>query len=158
MSMRMISLVLLIGAFVTACQSQQANEFSGDAYGAGIQSEEYTDVGEMLHTLATEDTVETTVLATVDQVCQAKGCWMTLVTPDDSEMMVKFKDYGFFVPKDISGRQILIEGVAYTTVVSVDELRHYAEDAGKSREEIEKITEPDRQKAFLATGVLVLDK
>jgi len=34
-------------------------------------------------------------------------------------------------------------------------LRHYAEDAGKSKEEIEKITEPETNLMFLADGVLI---
>ena len=35
--------------------------------------------------------------------------------------------------------------------------RHYAEDAGKSKEEIEKITEPKIAYTFLADGVLIGD-
>jgi len=69
---------------------------------------------------------------------------------------VRFKDYGFFVPKDISGKDVIVEGKAYSTEVSVEELRHYAEDAGKSKEEIMAITEPEQTYAFLATGVRVI--
>jgi hypothetical protein len=39
----------------------------------------------------------------------------------------------------------------------VEELKHLAEDAGKSKEEIEAITEPKEELKFLATGVLLLD-
>jgi hypothetical protein len=38
---------------------------------------------------------------------------------------------------------------------SVEELRHYAEDAGKSQEEIEAITEPKKTYSFVADGVLL---
>ena len=81
---------------------------------------------------------------------------MTLSTNNNDAMMVRFKDYGFFVPKDIGGKDVIIEGQAYATEVSVEELRHYAEDAGKSKEEIMAITEPEKQYAFLATGVRVI--
>jgi len=71
--------------------------------------------------------------------------------------MVKFKDYGFFVPKDIAGQEVIMEGKAYREVTAVDELRHLAQDAGKPQEEIEKITEPKVELKFMASGVLLLD-
>src|SRR6056297_538555 len=97
------------------------------------------------------------VRGTVTSVCQAKGCWMT-IAEDDKEMFVKFKDYGFFMPKDIDGREVIMEGTAYREVVSVDELRHLTEDAGKSEEEIAKITEPKEELQFLAHGVILVPK
>ena len=72
-------------------------------------------------------------------------------------MMVRFKDYGFFVPKDIAGRKVIITGKAYREVTPIEELRHYAEDAGKSKEEIAAITESKEELKFLATGVVLLD-
>ena len=40
---------------------------------------------------------------------------------------------------------------------SVDELKHLAEDAGKSEAEIAKITEPKKEFKFLADGVVIVD-
>jgi hypothetical protein len=62
------------------------------------------------------------------------------------------------VPKDIGGRQVIVEGKAFKSVTPVEELRHYAEDAGKSKDEIMQITEPEQTLSFEATGVKVLDK
>jgi hypothetical protein len=70
-------------------------------------------------------------------------------------MRVTFKDYGFFVPKDSKGKEVVIEGIAMRKVTPVDELRHYAEDAGKSPEEVAAITEPVQELAFEAVGVLL---
>lgn len=72
-----------------------------------------------------------------------------------ADMRVRFKDYGFFVPLDSEGSEAIIEGIAYRDTVPVDELRHYAEDAGKSEEEIAAITEPEVNVRFLAHGVLL---
>ena len=91
----------------------------------------------------------------VSAVCQAKGCWMKLETGNGSNMRVSFKDYGFFVPKDLSGKTVVVRGVASMNTTSVEELRHYAEDAGKSKEEIAKITEPKTELVFEADGVIV---
>jgi hypothetical protein len=77
---------------------------------------------------------------------------------EGKQMMVRFKDYGFFVPKDADGKIAVMDGVAFREVLSVDMLRHYAEDAGKSKEEIEKITEPETRLSFEASGVLIYKK
>ena len=72
-------------------------------------------------------------------------------------IFVKFKDYGFFMPKDISGREVVMHGKAFFRVTPVEELRHYAEDAGKSADEIAQITEAKRELSFLADGVILVD-
>lgn len=101
------------------------------------------------------DTVNSKMVAKVDEVCQAKGCWMKLNLENGEQVMVKFKDYGFFMPKDIAGKQVVVNGKAFVNEVPVDEQRHYAEDAGKSAEEIAKITEPKKTYSFEADGVLL---
>ena len=74
------------------------------------------------------------------------------------ESMVRFKDYGFFVPKDIADQRIIIEGVAFIEEVSVNTLRHYAEDDGKSAKEIAIITESKKILTVVSSGVLLPQK
>jgi hypothetical protein len=71
------------------------------------------------------------------------------------QAMVKFKDYGFFMPKDLAGQEVIMQGKAFVAEVSVDEQRHYAEDAGKTPEEVLAITEPKKTLSFESSGVLV---
>ena len=153
--MHKIILATAFALMTTVAFGQKVSKVKGDDFGAGISSKEYVEYADMMNQLDNTDTVQVTVKAKVSNVCQAKGCWMTL-DGADPEMMVKFKDYGFFVPKDIGGSDVILEGMAYSTTIPVDELRHYAEDAGKSAEEIAKITEPETKYAFLATGVRVV--
>ena len=101
------------------------------------------------------DTVDVAFVSTVNDVCKAKGCWMKVAIDEGKETMVKFKDYGFFVPKDIEKDTVIVQGRAFVSETSVDELRHYAEDAGKSEEEIAAITTPKKTYSFIADGVLV---
>lgn len=119
-----------------------------DALSAAQMTEVYTN-------LKAGDTVHTKVMAKVEEVCQSKGCWMRLNLDDDKEIMVKFKDYGFFMPKNIAGMEVIVNGKAFVNEMPVEELRHYAEDAGKSTEEIAAITEPKRTYSFEADGVLI---
>lgn len=110
---------------------------------------------EVYNNLKVGDTIHTKVIAKVEEVCQTKGCWMRLNLDDDKEIMVKFKDYGFFMPKNIAGMDVIVNGKAFVNEMPVEELRHYAEDAGKSTEEIAAITEPKRTYSFEADGVLI---
>jgi hypothetical protein len=102
-----------------------------------------------------KDSMKVKLTGEIKEVCQKKGCWMTMNIGSDKTMQVKFKDYAFFVPKDASGKTVVIEGVAFTDTTSVAELQHYAEDGGKSKEEIAKITEPEISISFEANGVIL---
>ena len=89
--------------------------------------------------------------------CPKKGCWMEMKFDNDT-VFVKFKDYSFFVPKnDIEGKKASINGILSSEKISVKELRHYAEDAGKSKLEISKIKNPKLKFSFLADGVQIYD-
>jgi hypothetical protein len=91
--------------------------------------------------------------------CQAKGCWMTMSLDESTEMRIRFKDYGFFVPLDAGGKIAVIEGNAYYDTTSVADLRHYAVDGGMSKEEAaKKYTEPEVAISFEATGVMLKPK
>jgi hypothetical protein len=93
--------------------------------------------------------------ASVAEVCKMKGCWMVL-TEGDLAVRTTFKDYGFFVPKDLIGRVVAAEGVLSRTVTPEAEARHYAEDAGASPEEISRIVGDQPGWTFLADSVTVL--
>jgi hypothetical protein len=105
--------------------------------------------------MKTGDSIDTKMIAKVEEVCKAKGCWMKLNLDNGEQVMVKFKDYGFFMPKDIAGKEVIVNGKAFVKEVSVDEQRHYAEDGGESKEAIAAITEPKRTYSFEADGVLL---
>jgi len=105
--------------------------------------------------LSGKDSIQVKLSGTIDEVCQKKGCWMNMNIGNGEMMRVRFKDYAFFVPKDAAGKSVFIEGYAYTDTTSVAELKHYAEDAGKTKEEISKITKPEVSISFEANGVLI---
>jgi len=93
----------------------------------------------------------------VTAVCPKKGCWVTLENTQNVEVFVKMKDYAFFLPQNIAGKTILLDAKVTKQETSVKELRHYAEDAGKSKEEIAKITKPKVEIRVLANGIKVID-
>ena len=128
----------------------------GTVYGEPFADEKVMSVAELQQAAAQADSVQATVSAEIVESCQAKGCWMDVKLADNSTMKVKFRDYGFFVPtEDLSGRQVVFKGTAKKKVVSEAERKHYAEDAGKSAEEIAAITTPSEELTFVADGVIL---
>ena len=105
-----------------------------------------------------DDKFETTnISGQIIDVCPKKGCWMNVKVNTDT-LFVKFKDYGFFVPKSgIEGKQILMSGKIFRDTISVERLRHYAEDAKKTKEEIELITLPEYKINMIANAVAIRD-
>jgi len=101
------------------------------------------------------DTIAVKFKSTIKDVCKKKGCWMSMELPNKKESFVRFKDYGFFVPLNADNSEAIVSGRAYLDVISVDELKHYAKDGGKSQEEIDKINTPKITYAFQADGVLI---
>lgn len=108
-------------------------------------------------TMKAGDTIDSKISGKITEVCSKKGCWMTLDLENGKEVMVRFKDYGFFMPLNSAGSEVIVNGKAFVNETPVSELRHYAEDAGKSKEEIEAITEPKKTYSFVADGVLLAE-
>jgi|APLak6261660806_1056025.scaffolds.fasta_scaffold25975_2 hypothetical protein len=110
---------------------------------------------QLISKLGSSDSVAIKLVGKIDEVCQKKGCWMNMNIGNDQLMKVRFKDYAFFVPKDAAGKTTYLEGYAFRDTIPVAELKHYAEDAGKSKEEIAKITNPEISISFEAKGVII---
>ncbi len=100
---------------------------------------------------------EVKIKAKVAEVCPKKGCWLKLDLANGEQAMVNMKDYAFFLPVAAIGKTVVIEGEALLKTVSVDELKHYAEDAKKSQAEIDAIKEPRKEVKIIAKGIVVVE-
>jgi len=137
------------------------NAIVGDTYGSVISSSESKamTVDKLAKKLKKENKkVENVAIkGKVVDVCDKKGCWMTIQTEDDTQFFVKMKDYGFFVPTALKGKNVVLEGNAERKVTSIDEQKHYAEDAKKPQAEIDAITKPKEEIRFVANGIKVVN-
>jgi hypothetical protein len=70
-----------------------------------------------------------TIKTKVSEVCQAKGCFL-IATEGDFHTRVTFQDYGFFVPTNISGKEVVMNAVLTPRELSVNELQHIKDDLG----------------------------
>lgn len=149
---------IILVAFATIMSlTLMAQDKKVSHFGKKITEENAQPASVVDRMLTTKDTVNVKIQGKITSVCQKKGCWMMMETVDGNTMRVRFKDYEFFVPKDCAGKTAIIEGIAFNDVTSVAELKHYAEDANKSKEEIEKITQPEKKPAFEAEGVIIYE-
>ncbi len=158
--MKKIHLLIAACFFALAGIAQPPNvpAESGSAFGASFSPKGPMTVEQMATALQskTDDTkMEVTVKGVVVDVCTREGCWLKIKSPNGT-MMIKMKDHAFLVPLAINGREIIIHGIAEQKTTSVEMLRHYAEDAGKSAEEIQKITEPKTEISIDADGLVVI--
>ena len=147
-----ISILSLATIFACGTPSETKVEIF---YGNKITSDSLTEYPDLVEQVELSGQVSTKIEGTIIETCAKKGCWMK-VKADDDTLIVRFKDYGFFVPKEgADGKKVIINGEAFYDTLSVDLLRHYAEDAGESKEESLRITEPEFVLSFTADGVII---
>ena len=143
-------------SMTVSAQTDMSASASVKSYGDKITPDGAITTAEFVKAMSKTDSMATKLECEIITRCTRKGCWMDVKLPDGGVMKVRFRDYGFFVPtKGLEGRQAVMQGYATKETTDVATLRHYAEDAGKSKEEIAKITEPETSLMFLADGVLI---
>lgn len=155
-----LSKILILVAVILTLDSLNAQPPAGKAepgtiYGVKVDASNVIEASELLTKVKDGDTIPVKVRGKVLDVCRQKGCWLTMRINDSTEAFVKMKDYGFFVPLDLKEKTVLLDGIAYVKTTSVAELKHYAEDGGKSKSEIDAITRDEKQIRLLASGILV---
>lgn len=91
---------------------------------------------------------------TIKQVCQKKGCFFMLES-SGVQARITFKDYGFFIPTNTAGLQVMVDGTFAIKELSEEQAKHYAEDAG---EDAESISGPQQEYTLVATSVKIMDR
>jgi hypothetical protein len=155
--MKKIIFILTV-AFAVSCSNspqQEAAKIDYRSFGKKIEANDAVTNADLEELMEGKDSVFVKIKGAVSSICQKKGCWMNMQVKGGDELFTKFKDYDFFVPMNAAGDTAIMEGWLKVTTTSVEELKHYAHDAEKSEEEIAAITEPERDFAFLADGVLM---
>ncbi len=159
--------IVVIALSLLSCQEKKQTEVTVNdtengvtyqAFGDSITVDNAISSAEMMEKFATlkeGDTLDVKFKSSINSVCSKKGCWMKLQLANEKEAFVKFKDYAFFVPKDANDKETIVKGKAYVSMESVDDLKHYAKDAGKSQEAIDSIVAPKVTYSLMADGVLI---
>jgi hypothetical protein len=129
----------------------------GVTYGKTLTADNAVKVQALAASFKGDSVYKGKITGEVVEVCTKKGCFMKLAQAGGGEpIMVTFKDYGFFMPQNIVGKTVVIAGTAKVSKTSVEQLQHYAEDAGKTEKEIAAIKTPKKDVEIVADGVLVV--
>ncbi len=147
----MVSGLLAFASFAQEIKSAD----KGVTYGAGTTADGAINVNDLDKNVK-DNKFEGKVSGKIIEVCQEKGCWMKLEKANGEALMIKFKDYGYFMPQNIVGKEVVLDGELIIKEVSVKQQQHYAKDAGKSEAEIKKIKKVKKEQQFVAKGVLVV--
>jgi len=151
----------IVGALATiilvACGQNTELPNSENFYGNVIDTLNVQTSDEVYAALSSAGTTAAKLEGRILETCSKKGCWMRVAVEQDT-VMVMFKDYGFFVPTSgADGKKTYMEGTAYFDTITVAERQHFAEDAGKSPEEIAAINTPEYTLSFEAEGVIIVE-
>ncbi len=153
-----IGLAVFIACSGNIKENKETPKIADKFYGEKIDNNNISEYSLVKEEVEKNGISITKIQGEILSTCAKKGCWMELKAGKDT-LMVRFKDYGFFVPKEgVEGKTAIINGEAFFDTLSVELLQHYAEDAGKSSEEISSIIEPEFVVAFTADGVVIKDQ
>lgn len=151
------------GALMLASCGQQGAESKPAAtdgtksfYGEIFEPTTVLSESDMVKSMEGRDSSEVIFESKVIETCAHEGCWMTVQSTSGYPMYVYMKDHAFAVPLSGAGDlRCVVKGIAYRDTLSVKQLRHFAEDAGKGQAEIDAINEPVAVIAVDATGVMI---
>ena len=154
---KFLIILILAGVSTLAIAQPPAGEAkAGDFYGEKISTDGALSFSDVVRKVqGGNDFSNVKFTAKVTDVCPKKGCWLKLETPQGEEVMVKMKDYAFFLPVAAKGKQVVIEGEVIMKTTSIAELKHYAEDAKKTQAEIDAIKEPKKEVRVTAKGIVI---
>ena len=150
--LKKISISFLIVVLTLCCYAQEGDAtYYGKKFDIQILEEHISDKIDIFD--AGDNFIQ--IKGEIVSSCSKKGCWINMDI-GENKLFVKFKDYGFFVPKaGLEGKSTIVNGKLSVDTLSVETLRHYAEDGGKSQKEILAITEPQITLSLLADGVII---
>ncbi len=165
---RHVAISLLLALVLGACGSQQAADAPEaaatdaltpyDVYGEPFSDEGAVPVQAVVAEREAYLGRAVKIEGTVAEVCQMAGCWLTLQTGDGNNIRILVArkedgNYAFTVPKDISGRRVVVQGMLAEETLLEGAQQHLAEDAGRAVDD-ETLT-PATELQMTAQGVLI---
>jgi len=105
----------------------------GVQYGKKIDKSNAITVDKLENSLKISSKYKGKLTGRIVQVCPKSGCFLTLQRDGNKEpIMVRFTDYSYFVPADLAGKNVILEGYA-------------------------KLKEISNEITFIADGILVVE-
>ncbi|MCH2160752.1 MAG: DUF4920 domain-containing protein [Phycisphaerales bacterium] len=152
---RLTCLTILTAMLATGCARTASDKAMRSGWSGYGDAQAVKQRATSIPNLAARSGQTVVMEAWIDDVCAVKGCWMRVRDEQGDEVLVRFLDYGFFVPRNARGRRVVAHGVPEVRALSVEQQRHLLEDAGAAEEAILAITEPKTETIMIADGVWI---
>jgi hypothetical protein len=134
-----MTLAMLNSAYAETIRLSEpvATDANSETFGAVIDNTlAKTDLASLL-AAPNEQLGKTVLLETkISKVCQKKGCFF-IAQQNEHTARVSFRDYGFFIPTDSSGKTVLLSGELVEKQMTQAQAEHFASDI-KSESEVLK--------------------
>lgn len=143
----LFSLLIILGS---CDQFSRTNK----TYGEDFDASKAIRVNELMQKMDSVKEMKCVIKGIVTTECKKEGCWVRLEDGIGSDLFVSTEEK-FFLPKDLEGKELIVNGVAFHDTTSVEKLKDYAKDENKSEEEIAKIISPKIEISFMATGIMI---
>ncbi|QQL49628.1 DUF4920 domain-containing protein [Mucilaginibacter ginkgonis] len=96
----------------------------------------------------------TVIIGKILNVAKSAGGWFDMDAGNGKVIAAHFKDANVNLPKDIKGREVIIEGVAQKDFIA-DDLQHMAGDTVRGKQQHHNKTDPKRRLTFEVKGLMV---
>lgn len=152
--------VLLIAGLSMGCSARENTE-GFKVYGGKAEVKDAMTLSEVVAKADKLKEQRVCVKAEITNVCAHRGCWME-VSDGTRVARVRFTKSetcsdGFLVPRNAAGHRVYMNGTVEVVTLSEADAKHYAEDGGKSIDEIEKIKGPQTEITIFADAVMISD-
>jgi len=147
-------LIMLLFMPFTLLAQQRVPLPHGMTFGRKVDSLQHIRADKVEAFMGTKIRISTTITGKVLQVDTPKGGWLQLDAGGGKIIRVHFKDYNVFIPKQLKGRNVMIQGVAQKLLIA-DDMQHFAgENVDRKKQNAVK---PDAKQrlTFEAWGLMV---
>jgi hypothetical protein len=138
-SLLLLGAVLLFGA--CAKETPQASDPAAtyDTFGTTFEPQDAVPIQAVVAEPAPYVGQTVKVEGVVREVCQQAGCWFTLDAGTARPVRIRVArkedgSYAFTMPKDVSGRRVVVQGTLAEATLSAEEQQHLAEDGQAAHE------------------------
>ena len=104
MHIRFMGAMLALTLVVAGCSKGEA---VGEVHGDKITLKSETTIAAIMENPTAFDGKEVMLVDNVVEVCQQMGCWLSIDSGiADEPLIIRFKDEGFTMPKDLAGKKV----------------------------------------------------
>jgi Domain of unknown function (DUF4920) len=146
-------LFALIFSLSVSAQKQIATSH-GTVYGDKPDTTGVMPATKVEEFMANKTRVSVALKGKILKVTKQKGGWFEIDEGNGKVISAHFKNYGVNIPVSLSGKVVVIEGVAQKQFIA-DDQQHFAGDTVTGKKQSQVKTNPKRRLTFEVKGMMV---